>query len=215
MLLGLGYVSYIVITMLGEIHFENTCIGFFNGERTITDVIHSFLALTFLLVMGLTILVLVFSPFLKHTEEIFNTLGWRGTKTFLHISRMLYIIETVVTLVVIVILVPENMEILKSALMENSEKVSFGLSLTRFLIYFNALLFGILSFAISTIMLELRSRIGFFKPLGKAYWLYFVTSIVYLIEQFTPVGLSIILYPLSCLLIKMRIGKLTAVMGSK
>ncbi|MCR8463108.1 MAG: hypothetical protein QXH55_02865 [Candidatus Korarchaeota archaeon] len=208
LLLGLSYVLYIALVIAGEMHFEDTYNEFLHGEQTSSSVINSFLVLTFLLLLGLLALLLAFSLFLRRTETTFDILSWRGSRNILRALRIFYVVDTLATIAVVAILVPENIKALEKALVEGLEITSFSSILTGFFMYFNGVLFGVTSLVVSIIMLELQDKIGFFKFLGKAYWLYFIASAIYLIEKFVPTMLSIILYPLSCLIIRIRMSKL-------
>ena len=214
-ILGAGYLVYAILPVAGEIYFEYTYDGFLLGNKTASEVLFSFVVFNILFVLSLVVLASTLFFFLMYTERILGIFRWRISKTVLSILRLFFLVITVATSIAIIVLLPRNIEVLGRTLLEGfgDTEDNSGLMLLDFLIGLDTLSFGAISFIISVIMLEFHNQIGFFKVSKVAYQLYFVASIVYIIELIKPVFLSVLLYPLSCLLIRRRLRRLASVLG--
>ena len=136
-------------------------------------------------------------------------LGWKNSRKILLISRFFFVGLVMAITIVILVLLPENLEILKEAITSGENRVGIGADILDVLLSLNAFSFGFISLIVATIMLDLQDKIRFFGTYKSAYQLYLVASIVYVVELIRPLYLSILLYPLSCIFIRRKLSKIS------
>jgi len=196
------------LPIIGGLYFEYAYSSA-NTTNQISGALFGFVVFNVLFLTGILALALTFFYFLKCTEQIVGLLRWKNSRKTLLISRFFFVGLAVAITIVILVLLPENLEILKEAITSGENRVGIGADILDVLLSLNAFSFGFISLIVATIMLDLQDKIRFFGTYKSAYQLYLVASIVYVVELIRPLYLSILLYPLSCIFIRRKLSKIS------